>query len=95
MPAALALLGLLPACTAQPSPVVESTATTATPPPSAVVTNTAVVAIDDVGAGFNPHVLADLSPVNTAVSSLVLPSVFQPDASSTSDNSWVLDGSTA
>jgi ABC-type transport system substrate-binding protein len=94
-PAALALLGLLPACTAQPPPVVESTATTATPPPSAVVTNTVVVAIDDVGGGFNPHKLADLSPVNTAVSSLVLPSVFRPDASTTSDNSWVLDGSTA
>ena len=32
------------------------------------------------GAGFNPHLLAHHSPVTTALASLVLPSVFRPDA---------------
>lgn len=92
MAAALALLALLPACTARPSPVVESTATTVTPPARATVTSAVVAAIDDVGPGFNPHELADLSPVNTAVSGLVLPSVFQPDPDGAG---WVLDRSIA
>ena len=30
--------------------------------------------------GFNPHLLADHSPVTTALATLVLPSVFRPDA---------------
>lgn len=91
--AALALTGLLPACTAQPSPVVPSTATTVTPPPSSVAANALVVAIDDVGPGFNPHELADLSPVDTAVSTLVLPSIFQPDPAG--GGGWMLDHSIA
>jgi ABC-type transport system substrate-binding protein len=41
------------------------------------------VAVDDIGPGFNPHLLAHQSPVTTAVASLVLPSVFRPDATGT------------
>jgi ABC-type transport system substrate-binding protein len=37
-----------------------------------------VVGVDDLGPGFNPHLISDLSPVSTAVASLVLPSVFRP-----------------
>lgn len=37
------------------------------------------MAVDDLGPGFNPHLLAHRSPVSTAVASLVLPSVFRPD----------------
>ena len=37
-----------------------------------------VVAVDDLGAGFNPHLLAHQSPVTTALAGLVLPSVFRP-----------------
>jgi ABC-type transport system substrate-binding protein len=40
-----------------------------------------VIGVDDLGAGFNPHLLAHLSPVTTALATLVLPSVFRPDAS--------------
>ncbi|MDT7557222.1 MAG: hypothetical protein QOI68_1692 [Pseudonocardiales bacterium] len=36
------------------------------------------VAVDDLGTGFNPHLISDLSPVSTEVASLVLPSVFRP-----------------
>ncbi|MGH3570200.1 MAG: ABC transporter substrate-binding protein, partial [Pseudonocardia sp.] len=39
-----------------------------------------VVAVDELGPGFNPHVLAHLSPTTTALATLVLPSVFRPDA---------------
>jgi len=94
VPTSLVLVALAmgSACTASPSPVVQSTSTTGTPPPSAAATNSVVVAIDDVGPGFNPHELADLSPVSNAVSALVLPSVFQPDSA---ENTWQLDRSIA
>ncbi|MEO9222599.1 MAG: ABC transporter family substrate-binding protein [Mycobacteriaceae bacterium] len=72
-----------------------STTTTGAPPSSTVVTNSVVVAIDDVGPGFNPHELADLSPVGNAVTGLVLPSVFQPDTSASTDGGWQLDPSIA
>ena len=37
-----------------------------------------IMAIDSIGPGFNPHLLSDQSPVNAAISSLVLPSSFRP-----------------
>ncbi|WP_430331591.1 ABC transporter family substrate-binding protein [Rhodococcus sp. ACT016] len=82
------------ACTANPPPPVESTDS---PKPTTTVPtkNTVVVAIDDVGIGFNPHLLADQSPVNSAVSSLVLPSPFRPvlDPARPGVTDWVLDPS--
>lgn len=39
-----------------------------------------VVAVDELGPGFNPHLFAHLSPTTTALATLVLPSVFRPDA---------------
>ena len=71
-----AVLVLLTACSkpAEPPP----------PPPAPPPEPTqVVVAVDDLGAGFNPHLLAHQSPVTTAVSGLVLPSVFRPDATGT------------
>ena len=50
------------------------------PPPPPPQPTQVVVAVDDLGAGFNPHLLAHQSPVTTAVAGLVLPSVFRPDA---------------
>lgn len=38
-----------------------------------------VVAVDELGPGFNPHLLAHQSTVTTALATLVLPSVFRPD----------------
>lgn len=71
---------LLTACTADPPPAIQSTETATTTPPAAPVAtgNPVVVAIDDVGTGFNPHLVADQSPANTAVSTLVFPSAFRP-----------------
>ncbi|MCW2511452.1 MAG: monoacyl phosphatidylinositol tetramannoside-binding protein [Mycobacterium sp.] len=51
------------------------------------------MAIDSIGPGFNPHLLSDQSPVNAAISSLVLPSSFRPipDPKSPTGSRWELD----
>ncbi len=71
--AAVALAG----CTADPPPPIEATDTLRTTT-AAATQKAIVVAVDDIGLGFNPHLLADLSPTNSAVSALVLPSAFRP-----------------
>jgi len=38
------------------------------------------VAVDELGTGFNPHLISDQSPLCTEVASVVLPSVFRPGA---------------
>ncbi|MBC8093143.1 MAG: ABC transporter substrate-binding protein, partial [Pseudonocardia sp.] len=79
-----ALLGLLVAllagCTQVPlvRPVAESPAPTAEPEPTELV-----VGVEDLGVGFNPHLLAHSSPLATAVATLVLPSVFRPSVDGT------------
>ena len=77
MAAVTALATGLSGCTADPPPPIEQTEPTQTPAP-VPQRNTVVVAIDDIGAGFNPHLLADQSPVGNAVAELVLPSAFRP-----------------
>lgn len=72
------LVALLAACTNEPPPQVAPA-----PPPTTVAPpepTTVVVGVDALGAGFNPHLIAHQSPVTTALSTLVLPSVFRPDA---------------
>src|SRR5699024_11968351 len=39
--------------------------------------STIVVSMDGIGAGFNPHLLADRSPMTAAVAESVLPSPFR------------------
>jgi len=83
---------LVAACTADPPPAPQSTATpkAASPTPTA---SQVIVGIDSIGAGFNPHLLSDQSPVNAAISSLVLPSTFRPvpDTASPSGSRWEMD----
>ncbi|WP_052030645.1 ABC transporter family substrate-binding protein [Rhodococcus triatomae] len=90
MVAGLAVAG----CTANPPPPVESTDS---PKPTTTVPtkNTIVVGIDEIGQGFNPHLLSDQSPVNAAVTSMVLPSPFRPVPSDTvaGATNWVPDES--
>jgi ABC-type transport system substrate-binding protein len=71
-----ALLAFLAACTDRP---VDQPAPAPAPPPVPTSTQV-VVGVDDLGSGFNPHLTADRSAVTTALSTLVLPSVFRPDA---------------
>jgi ABC-type transport system substrate-binding protein len=75
----LALVVALAACSNEP---------VAPPPPAPIPTpqqepTRLVVGVGDMGAGFNPHLLAHQSPVTTALATLVLPSVFRPDADGT------------
>jgi ABC-type transport system substrate-binding protein len=81
------------ACTVSPPPAPESTDTTETPPPPPPRAMQIIMAIDSIGPGFNPHLLSDQSPVNAAISSLVLPSSFRPvpDPNSPTGSRWQLD----
>jgi ABC-type transport system substrate-binding protein len=80
-------------CTVSPPPAPQSTDTskvTTPPPPRATQI---IMAIDSIGPGFNSHLLSDQSPVNAAISSLVLPSSFRPvsDPASPTGSRWELD----
>ncbi len=88
-----ALMLALSGCTVSPPPAPQSTDTTEStipPPPKATQI---IMAIDSIGPGFNPHLLSDQSPVNAAVSSLVLPSSFRPvpDPDTPTGSRWELD----
>lgn len=72
---ALAAL-LLAGCVANPPSAVENPAEE-TPAAAVRTDNTVTVAIDGIGRGFNPHLLADQSPTTAAVAGLVLPSAFR------------------
>ncbi len=83
---------LTAACTVDPPPAPQSTQTitpTAPAPKAAQI----IMAIDSIGAGFNPHLLSDQSPVNAAISALVLPSAFRPvpDPASPTGSRWEID----
>ncbi|MGH3635310.1 MAG: ABC transporter family substrate-binding protein, partial [Mycobacterium sp.] len=63
----------------------------ALPPPPRITQ--IIMGIDSIGAGFNPHLLSDLSAVNAAISALVLPSAFRPapDPDSPTGSRWEMD----
>ena len=81
------------ACTVSPPPAPQSTDTTETTTPPPPRATQIIMAIDSIGPGFNPHLLSDQSPVNAAISSLVLPSSFRPvpDPNSPTGSRWELD----
>jgi ABC-type transport system substrate-binding protein len=84
---------LLSGCTVSPPPAPQSTDTTETAAPPPPKATQIIMAIDWIGPGFNPHMLADQSPVNAAISSLVLPSSFRPvpDPNTPTGSRWELD----
>src|SRR6478672_827149 len=88
-----ALMTLLSGCTVSPPPAPQSTDTTETAAPPPPKATQIIMAIDWIGPGFNPHLLADQSPVNAAISSLVLPSSFRPvpDPKTATGSRWELD----
>ncbi len=70
------------ACTNEPvaQPPTPSATPTPTPTPPPSTPTRLVVGTGELPGGFNPHLLADTSPVTQAVATLVLPSVFRVDA---------------
>ena len=88
-----ALLTLVAGCTVSPPPAPQSTETTETSPPPPPKATQIIMAIDWIGPGFNPHLLSDQSPVNAAISALVLPSSFRPvpDPTTPTGSRWELD----
>jgi len=80
-------------CTVTPPPAPESTETSKSAPPPRPRLAQIIMGIDSIGPGFNPHLLSDQSPVNAAISTLVLPSAFRPvpDSSASTGSRWELD----
>jgi ABC-type transport system substrate-binding protein len=74
---ACALVLLAAGCTSTPPPARGPTSVQATPT-SEQTPNQIVIGVDAVTGGFNPHNLADVSTTTTALSQLLLPSVFRP-----------------
>ncbi|MCV7395085.1 ABC transporter family substrate-binding protein [Mycobacterium paraseoulense] len=90
----VSLSGLaLAACTVNPPPAPQSTDTPHNSPPPPPRPTQIIMGIDSIGAGFNPHLLSDLSPVNAAISALVLPSAFRPvpDPGTPTGSRWEMD----
>src|SRR3984893_10592455 len=83
----------LAGCTVSPPPAPQSTETTRSTAPPPLRKTQIIMGIDSIGAGFNPHLLSDLSAVNAAIGALVLPSAFRPvpDPASPTGSRWELD----
>jgi ABC-type transport system substrate-binding protein len=86
-------LAIMSACTVSPPPAPQSTDTSQSSPPPPPRAYQIIMGIDSIGAGFNPHLLSDQSPVNAAVAALVLPSAFRPvaDPSTATGSRWEMD----
>ena len=80
-------------CTVSPPPAPQSTETKRSTAPPPQRKTQIIMGIDSIGAGFNPHLLSDLSAVNAAISALVLPSAFRPvaDAGTPTGSRWEMD----
>ncbi|HXY67176.1 MAG TPA: ABC transporter family substrate-binding protein [Mycobacterium sp.] len=90
----VSLIGLaLAACTVNPPPAPQSTDTPHNSPPPPPRVSQIIMGIDSIGAGFNPHLLSDLSAVNAAIGALVLPSAFRPvaDPATPTGSRWEMD----
>ncbi|MCV7330012.1 ABC transporter family substrate-binding protein [Mycobacterium cookii] len=80
-------------CSVNPPPAPQSTETSRSTVPPPQRKTQIIMGIDSIGAGFNPHLLSDLSAVNAAISALVLPSAFRPvaDAGTPTGSRWEMD----
>lgn len=92
MLAASTALVSLTSCTNAPPPPLVTTEVAQTAPTRPVNPGEAVVGVDSVSGGLNPHKLSDQSMVTTALSSVLLPSVFRtgPDGTPQLDQTLML-----
>ena len=93
MTCAVAVMVLVSGCTVSPPPAPQSTDTTESTAPPPTKATQIIMAIDSIGPGFNAHLVSDQSPVNAAISSLVLPSTFRPipDSRTPTGSRWEMD----
>jgi ABC-type transport system substrate-binding protein len=77
------VLATLTGCTYAPPPPLVNTPVGSTTPARNVDPGEIVIGVDTVAGGLNPHKLADQSALTTALSTLLLPSVFRPAADGT------------
>jgi ABC-type transport system substrate-binding protein len=77
----------LAACAPQPSRLVTPRHPESSPAVASPASREAVLGVDRLIGGFNPHTLADLTPVAEAVAGLLLPSAFRQEPT----GQWVLD----
>jgi ABC-type transport system substrate-binding protein len=78
---------VLAACTGQPLPLVQPGNGPVSTPVAVPAEQEIVLGVDRLTGGFNPHNLADLTPLSQAVAGLLLPSAFHQ----TPAGQWVLD----
>ncbi|GAA1075739.1 ABC transporter family substrate-binding protein [Tsukamurella spumae] len=71
------LAATLTACVADPPPAVPGSETSAPPQVPTTTGTTVQVAIDGLGAGFNPHLASNSSAAARALAAMTLPSVFR------------------
>jgi len=83
----------LAGCAVSPPPAPQSTETTRSTAPPPQRKTQIIMGIDSIGAGFNPHLLSDISAVNSAIGALVLPSTFRPvpDPATPTGSRWEMD----
>jgi ABC-type transport system substrate-binding protein len=84
---ALVAGAVLAACTAQPHPLAVPGSAPPSSPIASPTNREVVLGVDQLIGGFNPHTLADLTPISEAVAGLLLPSAFHQSPA----GQWVLD----
>lgn len=80
-----ALIVFASACTGSPPPPVATSPVAKTTTPKPKVPSRIVVGVEHIAGGYNPHLLADSSTITSALSTLLLPSVFHPAAEGDSE----------
>ncbi|GAB3871603.1 ABC transporter family substrate-binding protein [Kibdelosporangium lantanae] len=76
--AVFVVAALLAGCSNTPPPPVVGTVAPQPSTAQATKPGEIVVGVDSIAGGFNPHAVADQSTITTALSTMLLPSVFRP-----------------
>lgn len=78
---------VLVGCGARPFPLASAHHPAVSSPAASLTAREVVFGVDQLSGGFNPHTVADLTPVSVAIAGLLLPSPFHQSPT----GQWVLD----